>query len=135
MLNPKIIVAILLGVNIIAFLSSGVDVFIQLQNKRLTKQDYTVTEALRKTPRFYEPQIAFQILQRQDIFEPIPLNFVPGGGARYGQIVYGLKNDDQYCEKHRALVVENPEFLFTEMNFVTNYGKDSCQKLISHCCR
>ena len=113
MLSLKLVFGLLVGANILALLSTGVSIYYRDPSQTISAS----TEP--SIPQFDEPSTAYYILKQLDIFQNVPGN---GGGAKYGEPIYGLINDDLYCEKHRALVVENPEFIFTQKNFITNYG-------------
>jgi hypothetical protein len=70
---------------------------------------------------FDDPTAAYNLLSKLDIFEIIEDGVIKG--ANYNSKVMGLKPDFDYCDKHRAYFVENPEFVFAEKtNFITNFA-------------
>jgi len=70
---------------------------------------------------FDDPTAAYNLLSKLDIFEVIEDGVVKG--ANYTSKVMSMKPDFDYCDKHRAYFVENPEFVFAEKsNFITNFA-------------
>jgi len=49
---------------------------------------------------------------------------------RYQRPFYGLTSDYNYCEKHRAFFANNPEYVFTQKNFVTSYSGPIIRKTV-----
>lgn len=72
--------------------------------------------------KFDNPEAAYHILKKLDLFEPYDLGYTPKETEKYfNQALLGLKPDFEYCDKHRAYFVYNPEFVFNEKNFITSY--------------
>ena len=69
---------------------------------------------------FDDPTAAYNLLSQLDVFEVIDGNAV--AGAKYDTPSMGFKPDFDYCDKHRAYFVENPDLVFKNLNFVTNYA-------------
>jgi len=81
--------------------------------------------------RFDNPMLAYKILSQLDIFEPVNdsvFGAVKEGANKYHVPWFGMINDDNYCNKHRAYFVENPENLFEEMNFITTAPPSSLMR-------
>jgi len=70
---------------------------------------------------FDDPQLAYHALKQLDVFEPVEDSYNPSSNYK-GRAFYGLRDDEDYCDKHRALIAEDPQYLFEEKNFVTTYG-------------
>ena len=68
---------------------------------------------------FTDPSFAYQILSELDIFEPVDEKHFSyrNTGSAYGTPFLGLKNDDEYCNKHRSYFAHNASSLFTK-NFL-----------------
>jgi len=82
---------------------------------------YSNFRAKNGTYYFDDPTEAYNLLTKLDIFEVIEDGVIPG--AKYTSKVMGLKPDFDYCDKHRAYVVENPEIIFNDKtNFMTNFA-------------
>jgi len=78
--------------------------------------------------KFLNPNLAFQILNQLDVFEPVNPSYL-GMGSRaieqYEKPFLGLKNDDEYCIKQRAHFTQNPDMVFGNMSFVMEHGPNS----------
>ena len=78
--------------------------------------------------KFTDPTLAFKILSQLDVFKPVPEAYFKGrtgGNSLYNYTFLGLKHDDEYCQKHRAYIVEYPESIFEEINFLTEWSHKS----------
>ncbi len=86
-----------------------------------------ITATLKETPspyKFEDPVTAFYILQEVDEFEPVDdkyYNNFEKVKNQYEKPFLGLKSDENYCMKHRAYFADHPEFIFNEVNFVTDH--------------
>jgi len=84
--------------------------------------------------KFLNPDLAVKILKKLDTFQPI-------AGKYYGRSAdslpvfskpyMGLKNDREYCDKHRENFVRNPAMVFDKMNFVIEHGPKQIIRNIS----
>jgi len=74
---------------------------------------------------FTDPDLAYKVLTLLDVFEPVNNSYLGWGKLavpEYEKPYLGLKNDDDYCKKHRAVFVERPEIVFKEFNFIMEQG-------------
>jgi len=69
--------------------------------------------------RFDDPATAFQILEKLDIFEQVPVT-EEKLKASFSKPYMGLIADNNYCSKHRAFMVNHPEVIFTQKNIITS---------------
>ena len=92
-------------------------------------QDATNFRIMTNTPdadessyKFLNPNLAYQILTKLDVFEPFYNGYDETDGEEMYQRAYlGFTADNTYCDKHRAYFVHNPEYVFTKKNFITGY--------------
>jgi len=123
MLNIRYIIALLIGANILVIFSSSHYFMTRNQSERMaigTEVPHSPTDI--KDLIFDDPERAYHALNLLDVFEPIPDSFNPITNYEKKNTFYGLINDNEYCQKHRALVAEDPQFLFEDKNFLTTYG-------------
>jgi len=111
---------LLLGTNILALMLISHNYYHSKGPNRITT---TIDVPQTSTPKFTDPEMAFYILQKLDIFEEYEDPNLTDEEARtqYTRPYLGLTTDDKYCEKHRAHFVNHPEIIFQEKNFITNY--------------
>ena len=81
--------------------------------------------------KFIDAKQANQILKYVDLLQPVDESsnehlFAPGD--YYIKPFLGLKQDEEYCDKHRAYFTRNPNFIFKELNFMTDWGHDSLMR-------
>jgi len=135
MIDTKGITAILLGVNLLFI---GMTLLHQVyQTPRVMMiQDF---KPINGTYYFENPEIAHKILKQLDVWSV--LRVIPG--SNYNISVMSWNKDYEYCDKHRELIVHNPEIIFEQKNIVTNfwathklrtmiipkYGKDITKRL------
>jgi len=76
--------------------------------------------------KFDNPQLAYKVLSKLDVFIPVADSFYVKkegvGKPKFNQSYLGLKNEDDYCAKHRQAIVNNPEIIFEQINFITDSG-------------
>ena len=87
-------------------------------------------EEAMSTPKlkFVNPDLAYKILTKLDVFKPVPEAFFQGrtgGNSFYGATFMAIKKDLDYCQKHRAHIVQYPESVLEEMNFMAEWGHKS----------
>ena len=71
---------------------------------------------------FTDPALAYEILTQLDIPKPYDNGWDPLKAAKKYQAAFlGLTSDYKYCEKHRTHYVNNPEYIFSEINFMTSW--------------
>ncbi|RYE38002.1 MAG: hypothetical protein EOP48_27785, partial [Sphingobacteriales bacterium] len=81
--------------------------------------------------RFDNPMLAYKIISQLDIFEPVNdsvFGAIKEGANKYHLPWFGMTNDDNYCNKHRAYFVESPENIFEEMNYITTAPPSSLMR-------
>lgn len=84
--------------------------------------------------KFINPALALKVLQKLDIFQPIPPKYygrTANSGPNFAQPFLGLTNDPAYCEKHRINFVKNPSMVFDKMNFVIEHGPSTIIRRLS----
>jgi len=119
MKTPKNIFTLLLCINSLAIILLFGHNFNQFDNRNL-QINHTINESLETSLHFRDPVMAYKILSALDVFEPIDL----GLSAKRTKMYYtqgpflGLQTDDNYCDKHRAFFVFNPEVILQRKNFI-----------------
>lgn len=101
-----------------------------LQESDLTPEDegFTGTTTISSPEdlyRFTNPALAYQVLSQLDVFEPVNASYLtigPDPKSQYHKPYLGLMNDPEYCNKHRARFVENPEIVFEQKNIIMESG-------------
>jgi hypothetical protein len=95
----------------------------------LFSTEYINTDAIKSEPlKFTNPQLAYKVLSQLDVFRPVDESYFKTRvttSNSYHIPYLGLKNDDEYCEKHRALLVESPETILGSMNFIVEFGPNN----------
>lgn len=71
---------------------------------------------------FNDPARALRLLEKFDVNEAIGDKELER--YNYKAIASGYKYNNNYCKQHREYIVNNPEFIFEEINFETNYWKN-----------
>lgn len=66
--------------------------------------------------KFVNPSLAYKVLTKLDRFVPVPNKYLAMKTAPYKTPYLGLMNDPEYCQKNRALFVENPDVVFQNKN-------------------
>jgi len=120
MISLKSIFLALLVSNLSAIVFIGYNFYSTGTKERMT----TVVPANHNPYKFDDPVTAFYILEQIDVFEPVDdkyYNNFPKVMNQYNKPWMGLKSDDQYCMKHRAYFADHPEFIFQEINFLTDH--------------
>lgn len=75
------------------------------------------------TYKFDEPDLSYYLLKELDIFKRPVANysmFQINIDANYRDDYLGLKKDDQYCDKHRAIFVRHANTFFDRKKFITD---------------
>ncbi len=75
---------------------------------------------------FQDPVTSYQILEQLDIFSKIEID--PKDKKKlnkFNKPYMALIPDMDYCKKHRALMVQNPEIIFTQKNIITSQIRDA----------
>jgi len=71
---------------------------------------------------FEDPGLANLVLKELDVFEPNYNNWPEEKWDRkYKGYYLGLAPDDDYCDKHREYFTQNPDYVFSESNYVSSY--------------
>ena len=115
--TPKIVVYIL----ILTYLFVIISMYYEMPNRnnlrRILNQQTVHTDY-----RFDNPDLALKVLKQLDVFEPVDLGYTPAQAQyKFDIDLLGLKPDFDYCDKHRALFVQNTSFMFNEKNFISSY--------------
>lgn len=120
LLKNKNIFLLLLGTNLLALMIISHNYYNAKGPNRITT---TIDIPETSTLKFKDPETAYYILQKLDIFEVYedPSMTPEEAKIQYNKAYLGLTTDDNYCEKHRAHFVNHPEMVFEEKNFITNY--------------
>ena len=90
-----------------------------MYNGKTTSRRILSTHVEASNYSFTDPDLAYQILTELDIFEPVLDEYFAHriNGSKYETPYLGLKNDDQYCMKHRDYFIKNANSLFVK-NFI-----------------
>ena len=114
-LTPTTLIRFTLTLNLLLISLSVYNAF--LSSRVLLQQDPPF-----KPHNFTDPALAYEILTHLDIPKPYDNGWNPSQAAnKYQAPFMGLTSDYKYCEKHRAYYVNNPEHLFSEINFMTGW--------------
>ncbi len=92
-------------------------------DKRALQQTTTNYNYEAATYEFTKPALAKKVLSLLDVFTPLDEKYFTNkrgdSKKRYNAPFYGLKTDEEYCEKVRAHFVNHPESVFNEANIFT----------------
>ena len=77
-----------------------------------------------ETIKFSNPALAYKVLGELDVFKPANHSYYAKEKS-YTTPFLGLRNDKDYCEKHREYIVNHPESIFEEMNIVFDWSNRS----------
>ena len=69
--------------------------------------------------KFNNKEVAFEALNQLDAYVEVPAKHY-SYPPTFGKVYLGIKQDQEYCEKVRKLVVEEPEIHFNQLNFLTD---------------
>ena len=83
-----------------------------------------LSESDSRVYRFDDPATAYQVLEKLDVFEQVPAT-EKELNTTFARSYMGLIADNDYCKKHRAFMVNNPEVVFTQQNIITSLIHDS----------
>ena len=87
---------------------------------------FDLSDTAKEDPyKFRDPSLAYKVLSELDVFVPVNNSYLWFGkkvSEQYDKPYLGLTNDPEYCNKHRALFVEQPDIVFKEFNFVMESG-------------
>jgi len=111
----KHLIIVLLSISAIVLFAHLPD---QNHQKLLTEAPETIQEAFQDY-RFHSPALANKILQKLDVFSEVKLDDVPP--AYYNASVMGWLPNYNYCREHRAHLVENPDMIFNQKSFITEF--------------
>ena len=78
--------------------------------------------------KFVNKDLALAVLRELDSHEIMPDNyFMLGKTPRkfFNKTYFGLKRNPEYCNQVQERLVNDPSFIFEEMNFVTNFLPDT----------
>ena len=75
---------------------------------------------------FTFPFLAFHILSQLDVYEPIDKSFLrehtPDALKSFNHSSFGIQVDDNFCDAHRAQLIDEPESVFESQFIWTNYN-------------
>ena len=92
-----------------------------LKYNNIPQNETVVSRAPKTTHKFDNPALAYKVLEQLDVFKPVDeyhFRSHENAGSSYDIVYYGLIKDKNYCKKHRRYFVDNPEFIFNEINFI-----------------
>jgi hypothetical protein len=128
MLQIKAIFLTLLGLYVLATFVIVFNSVHSDSSRMLSTQMYSANDddylkhASKNTLRFTNTFIAHQILNQLDVFEGMgPDDYAEGHIS--GGLLWGLKRNKNYCNEHRTYFVNNPDFVFEEINFLADEPK------------
>ena len=91
----------------------------KIDSIRSTEASNAVDGTTNTTYQFEDPFIAHYLLEKLDVFSTVEDGAI--NGTNYNSIAWGWKKNINYCEDHRAHFVNNPNELFQEQKFVSNF--------------
>ena len=111
----------LIAINMIALLTIGHNYF---ETSRELSFETQVPEPTNY--QFDDPATAYYVLQQLDIQEPVDHGLpVEKYEKKYKKPFISWIPDNEYCDKHRAYFVNDPEEMFNQVNFITDFKVDS----------
>lgn len=121
MKNMRSIYLIFLGINIFG----AIILLFSLNDDKIHVSTRTNLYVQTQVPlKFDNPVLAYQVLSKLDVFEPVDVSYfnaLPSPRAMYNLHYLGLYTEDEYCDLHRAFIVDNPETIFIDRNFLLDY--------------
>jgi len=80
--------------------------------------------------KFENPSLAYKVLTQLDKYVPFREQIRPAQwrGYNFSRNYMGLKKDPAYCDKHRQLIVKNPNAVFDQKNFIFEWWKGSLMR-------
>jgi len=109
-----------IGLSIAVLLTVYIGSDLQFDRRSLQQTSYSSQPA---SYGFSKPSIAKKVLSLLDVFTPLDEKYFTNkrGDSKknYNKPFYGLKVDEDYCEKVRAHFVNHPESVFDEANIFT----------------
>ena len=122
-LTQTTVIKAVLAVNLILISFSLYHIFSNSRALIQIQHNFSAKSSSVSSPyAFSDPALAYEILTKLDI--PIPYNNgwnAKEAAKKYQTPFFGLTSDYKYCEKHRAYYVHNPEYLFSQINFMTGW--------------
>jgi len=115
----KLVLSVLFGLNLLCVIFLTGTQYQESGNVTLHTVNYEGIDGMKGTYYFKDPYIAADILDQLDVSQAVKIGDLKG--VNYTSLANGFKFNDNYCKQHRAYMVENPEFIFEEKNFVINY--------------
>lgn len=85
----------------------------------LPKVDLSGLAGQHKSYYFNDPARALRLLEKLDVNEAIGDKELER--YNYKAVASGYKYNNDYCKQHREYIVNNPEYIFEQINFETNY--------------
>jgi len=79
----------------------------------------------KKSFEFHDKYLALEILRQVDIYKPVNDTFyreLARNKNKFGEPFLGMIPDNDYCDKHRAAFVENPQVFFDNINLILTSG-------------
>ena len=130
MSNFKYTLAILFALNTIGVILSALHYFDD-QDRVLETQEFTPINTSVSDYKFDDPTTAYYVLEALDTNER-PNSLVGIGTLHQNNLTrrfhMGLTTDDQYCQNHRALFVNDPQSVFTTVKIFSDYEQNSTLK-------
>ena len=115
--SKRTIFLTLLGINACAFFMTTLSSYMMPNTRQLeVQQDFSQQT---NTYSFDDPFVAHYLLQKLDIFEAVqdrPILY-----TNYSSTAGGFKINNNYCDDHRNYFISNPQEIFVEKKFMSNY--------------
>ena len=105
--------------NVLVFLNaSAILVFLISSGVFKSPEEAYLQESI-ESHKFHSKEVAFEVLNQLDAYVEVPEKHYSYPTA-FGEMYLEIKQDPEYCEKVRKLVVEEPEIYFNQLNFFTD---------------
>lgn len=102
---------------------NAVAIFVLLVTSGVVKTDEPFMEETIESRQFINKERAYEVLELLENYQPMPEQYyiqTNKNSKRLGVVYLGIKEDPEYCNKVRRLVVEEPDIYFNELNWITD---------------
>lgn len=119
MYSIKSIFLAILGLNVLCTLFIGIHFRYEKRNATEATEVSFLQEVKKPSSpyKFDDPAKAYFFLEKLDVFEAVGQL----AESNYSLPVSGFKINNNYCQEHRAYIVNHPEIIFENLNLIMNH--------------